>query len=77
MKLSAGRRSNLRNCGRFLSISGRCVAFWLVPESSIGCDIAAFGMCSLLPFYPLGYLSKEFGLCSDKPPVLEIFQLGC
>ena len=77
MKLSAGRRSNLRNGGRFLSISGRCVAFWLVPESSDGCDTAAFGMCSLLPFYPLGHLSKEFGLCSNKPPVLEIFQLGC
>ena len=57
--------------------SGCCVAFWLVPESSIGCDIAAFGICSLLPFYPVGHLLKEVGLCSNKPPVLEIFQLGC
>lgn len=57
--------------------SGRCVAFWLVPESSDGCDSAAFGVCSLLPFYPMGHLLKEVGLCSNKPPVLEIFQLGC
>jgi hypothetical protein len=31
----------------------------------------------LLPFYPVGHLLKEVGLCSNKPPVLEIFQLGC
>ena len=62
---------------RSYKTSGRCVAFWLVPESSVSCDNAAVGMWSLLPFYPVGHPLREVGLCSNKSPVLEIFQLGC
>ena len=55
------------------AISDRCVAFWHVRESSDGCDNAALGTCSLLPFYPVGHLLREVGLCSNKPPVVEVF----